>query len=224
MKYLFLSLVVVTVVLAEKVPNEGDYPIRYEVVNTSKVGSSMIGNFCTMSLRDRAEAGVAFIVQRRGYSACHVWDSGTIFHGRREKNEIRLLVQDDEGKLKVEHWPIAGTVAFNAAPPNPSPAVPGQPTSDSKAAEVSPAAAAAAAPVGRVLTRADVHTDSNPSGADIEVDGSFVGNTPSDIQITGGDHTVAVKKKGFKDWERKLKVSGGSSVHLNAELEKVTNQ
>jgi hypothetical protein len=30
-----------------------------------------------------------------------------------------------------------------------------------------------------------------------------------------------VKKAGFKDWQRKLKVSGGSSVHLNAELEKV---
>jgi hypothetical protein len=60
-----------------------------------------------------------------------------------------------------------------------------------------------------------------PDGADIEVDGSFVGNTPSDIQVTDGAHTVTVKKTGFKDWERKLKVSGGSNVHLNAELEKV---
>jgi hypothetical protein len=59
-----------------------------------------------------------------------------------------------------------------------------------------------------------------PDGADIEIDGSFVGNTPSDVQVTEGDHTVTVKKAGFKDWERKLKVSGGSSVHLNAELEK----
>lgn len=59
-----------------------------------------------------------------------------------------------------------------------------------------------------------------PDGADIEVDGNFVGNTPSDIQVTAGEHTIAVKKAGFKDWERKLTVSGGSSVHLNAELEK----
>jgi hypothetical protein len=42
-----------------------------------------------------------------------VWDSGTIFHGRREKNEIKLLVRDDNGKLKVEDWPITGTVALN---------------------------------------------------------------------------------------------------------------
>jgi hypothetical protein len=62
---------------------------------------------------------------------------------------------------------------------------------------------------------------SAPDGADIEVDGSFVGNTPSDVQVGEGDHTVTLKKAGFKDWERKLKVSGGSSVRLNAELEKV---
>jgi hypothetical protein len=67
---------------------------------------------------------------------------------------------------------------------------------------------------------AKLQMESEPSGADIEVDGSFVGNTPSDVQVTEGDHTVMVKKTGFKDWERKLKVSGGSSVHLNAELEK----
>jgi hypothetical protein len=64
---------------------------------------------------------------------------------------------------------------------------------------------------------------SNPDGADIEVDGSFVGNTPSDVQVVEGDHTVTVKKTGFKDWERKVKVTGGSSVHLNAELEKIPN-
>jgi hypothetical protein len=60
-----------------------------------------------------------------------------------------------------------------------------------------------------------------PDGADIEIDGSFVGNTPSDFQLAEGDHKVTVKKAGFKDWERALKVSGGSNVHLNAELEKL---
>jgi hypothetical protein len=59
-----------------------------------------------------------------------------------------------------------------------------------------------------------------PPDADIEVDGGFVGNTPSDVSVANGEHTVSVKKVGFKDWSRKLKVSSGSSVHLNAELEK----
>lgn len=68
---------------------------------------------------------------------------------------------------------------------------------------------------------AKLQLESDPSGADIAVDGSFVGNTPSDVQVAEGEHTISVKKAGFKDWERTLKVSGGSSVHLNAELEKV---
>jgi len=63
-----------------------------------------------------------------------------------------------------------------------------------------------------------------PDGADIEVDGNFVGNAPSDIQLTDGDHTVAVKKSGFKDWERKLRVTAGSNVRLQAELEKTETQ
>jgi len=70
---------------------------------------------------------------------------------------------------------------------------------------------------------AKLQLGSDPTGADIEVDGSFVGNTPSDVQVAEGEHTIAVKKTGFKDWERKLKVTSGSSVHLNAVLEKIQN-
>jgi hypothetical protein len=73
-------------------------------------------------------------------------------------------------------------------------------------------------------TSAKLQMESNPSGADIEIDGSFVGNTPSDVQVPDGEHTITVKKSGFKDWERKMKVTGGSSVHLNAELERLAIQ
>jgi len=64
-----------------------------------------------------------------------------------------------------------------------------------------------------------ISVSSTPGSADIEVDGNFVGNTPSTIDVAPGDHSVAVKKSGYKTWERKLKVSGGS-VNVNAELEK----
>jgi PEGA domain len=74
------------------------------------------------------------------------------------------------------------------------------------------------------LVSAKLLLESNPPGADIMVDGSFVGNTPSDVQVMEGEHTISVKKIGFNEWERKLKVSGGSSVHLNAELEKTPGQ
>jgi hypothetical protein len=60
--------------------------------------------------------------------------------------------------------------------------------------------------------------DSTPSGADIEVDGSFVGNTPSTIDIKPGSHQINIKKKGFVIWTRTLNVTGGT-IHLNAELD-----
>jgi len=71
---------------------------------------------------------------------------------------------------------------------------------------------------------AKLQVDSEPEGGDIELDGKFVGNTPSEVQVTEGEHTVVVKKSGFKDWEKKLTVSAGSSVSLNAELEKTASQ
>jgi PEGA domain len=75
-------------------------------------------------------------------------------------------------------------------------------------------------PTAATSSKVKLQIDSSPSGADIEVDGNFVGSTPSDVQVAEGDHTVVVKKSGFKNWERKLKSNAGSSVHLGAELEK----
>lgn len=64
-----------------------------------------------------------------------------------------------------------------------------------------------------------LEVQSSPAGADILVDGKFVGNTPSAIHLEPGDYTVAVKKDGYGTWERKVTVSGGN-VNLMAEMEK----
>ena len=65
---------------------------------------------------------------------------------------------------------------------------------------------------------ASLAVESNVTGADIEVDGSFVGSTPSTVSVAPGQHTIAVKKKGFGDWSLTMNVSG-SNVRLSAELE-----
>lgn len=70
---------------------------------------------------------------------------------------------------------------------------------------------------------ASVGIDSTSPGADIEIDGAFVGNTPSTISVALGSHQIAVKKKGFVDWIRTLNVTGGT-IHLNAELEQTPGQ
>ncbi len=63
-----------------------------------------------------------------------------------------------------------------------------------------------------------VLVSSTPPGADIELDGSFVGSTPSIINLLPGDHQIVLKKRGFKPWERKMKATSGS-VKIEAELE-----
>ena len=68
------------------------------------------------------------------------------------------------------------------------------------------------------VAQASLAVDSTPAGADIEIDGAFVGNTPSTLTVAPGSHQVAVRKKGFAVWTRTLNVTGGT-VHLNAELE-----
>jgi|WetSurMetagenome_2_1015567.scaffolds.fasta_scaffold118659_1 general secretion pathway protein A len=63
--------------------------------------------------------------------------------------------------------------------------------------------------------------DSNPAGADIDIDGAFVGNAPSTITLGPGSHQISVGKKGFHNWNKTLSVTGGR-IHLNAELEQET--
>jgi hypothetical protein len=62
---------------------------------------------------------------------------------------------------------------------------------------------------------------STTDGADIEVDGNFMGNTPSSLELAAGDHDVVIKKSGYKDWHRRLKISGGE-IKIAADLEKAT--
>jgi len=68
-------------------------------------------------------------------------------------------------------------------------------------------------------TQALMSVDSIPSGAEIEIDGAFVGSTPSTVTIAAGTHRVSVIKKGYGSWTKTLSVSSGT-VHLNAELER----
>ena len=87
------------------------------------------------------------------------------------------------------------------------------------AASAVPAVLNSGAPAPAANPAARLNIKSNPDAADIEIDGNFVGNTPSMVELLPGDHSVVIKKPGYKSWERKLKVVGGE-VNLRAELEK----
>lgn len=78
-------------------------------------------------------------------------------------------------------------------------------------------------PAASASAQATLAIASTPPGADIEVDGSFVGNTPSTVTLATGSHQVVVKKKGFADWSKTLNITSGN-INLNAELEQTTGQ
>jgi hypothetical protein len=65
---------------------------------------------------------------------------------------------------------------------------------------------------------AQLRISSTPTDADIEIDGNFVGNTPSTVGVAAGQHQLAVKKSGYKSWEKKITVSSGQ-VRVDAVLE-----
>jgi hypothetical protein len=59
--------------------------------------------------------------------------------------------------------------------------------------------------------------DASVPNCDIEVDGSFVGNTPSTLTLAPGKHVIVVKKSGYKDWTRSMNVAGGA-IHVSADM------
>jgi hypothetical protein len=64
-----------------------------------------------------------------------------------------------------------------------------------------------------------VNVSSNPTGADVLVDGEFVGNCPAALKLAAGKHNVTVKISGRKDWSREITVQAASEVQLTANLE-----
>jgi hypothetical protein len=96
--------------------------------------------------------------------------------------------------------------ALSSANPSPQPSAPLPPA---RAPTTPESPETIAVPVG-----------STPDGADIVVDQKFVGNTPSTVRLTQGDHTISIEKSGFKPWQRTITVTAGASPTINVTLEK----
>jgi hypothetical protein len=73
---------------------------------------------------------------------------------------------------------------------------------------------------GESAVRPQLTITSEPSGAEIEIGGEFIGNTPTTVTANEGSVTVKVKKAGFQPWERTLKLNPGDKRTLNAEMVK----
>jgi hypothetical protein len=76
---------------------------------------------------------------------------------------------------------------------------------------------ASSAPAVASVQQASIAVDASVPNCDIEIDGNFVGNTPSTLTLMPGKHAVVVKKVGFQDWSRSLTVGTGT-VRLSADM------
>ena len=65
--------------------------------------------------------------------------------------------------------------------------------------------------------RTSLAVTSIPTGAEIQIDGNFVGSTPTSVPVSRGNHVIVLRKTGYSTWQRTIQVSGGA-VNVAAEL------
>jgi S1-C subfamily serine protease len=61
---------------------------------------------------------------------------------------------------------------------------------------------------------------SDPTGAEVYVDDSFIGKTPITLRLRAGQHYLRMFTKDYKNWSREVQVEAGSEAHLTITLEK----
>jgi hypothetical protein len=110
------------------------------------------------------------------------------------------------------------TMTSKAAPPVAPTAVAAAHAPVATVAAARPAAPAAAPSAAPQSGSATISITSSSPSADIEVDGAFVGNTPTSLQLPSGQHRFVVKQ-GAKSWQRTMQVNAGSTITLNAVLQ-----
>ena len=158
-----------------------------------------------------------------------VWPAAPVFllmHGKDvtipRGTEVTAYINGDV-KLDFAKFQPAPLVlaapSVSAAPPVPAtlqaPAASPATTPNARPTDTAPASPDQAA-------GAQLEVSSTPDGADIEIDGNFVGSTPSTVGVAAGPHQLSVKKAGFKPWERKITVSSGH-IKIDATLESQSN-
>ncbi len=141
----------------------------------------------------------------------------------RHRNKLVVFNRDGDAIFSDSTRELGNSVkdachAILSAPPRPQQAT--SPNPQTQPAAPPQTASASAASQSQTNARAEIEVTSTPSGADVELDGSFVVNTPSTIGVPPVDHTIDIVKSGYKIWERKIKITSGK-IAISAELEAV---
>jgi hypothetical protein len=67
-----------------------------------------------------------------------------------------------------------------------------------------------------------VSVQSTPEGAEITIDGKFMGTTPSTLNLSAGEHTMKIEKSSYKGWNRTVTLSAGGNIKIDATLERTS--
>lgn len=116
---------------------------------------------------------------------------------------------------------INGDMSLDPAKFGVKPAAESQTATTPPAVIPAPQSAPQTAPPAALPEPSTVSVKSSPDGADLTVDGKYMGSTPSTIRIAPGDHTILIEKPGFQPWQRTVTVSSGGFVTIDATLQKV---
>ena len=167
-----------------------------------------------------------------------VWDSrlsrcvalpiGQSFDARKDKHGITIFYENDKGGASKQLYTVV-EVAEAATPATSADA--GQKSAiQNSAKQNSPSqnspvqATSGVSPTSANVTasrqKVKCSFSSTPPGAEITLDGRFVGSTPSTLGVGLGTHVVVLFMPGFAQWKRELTVSDGSELTVNATLQK----
>jgi len=178
---------------------------------------------------DGKSFSIACTVDSR-WSKCEPLPVGQTFDARRDKRGITVLYRDAKGKERRQLYQVVAAVPATqpdavAAPKSSAAAVPqAQPAATPPAspapAPAPPAVAAQAVPPEKLSEKVKCNFSSTPTGADITVDGKYLGSTPSEIPLGVGTHVVVISTPGFAEWKRELTVEAGAVLNVTANLQK----
>jgi len=160
------------------------------------------------------------------WSKCVALPIGQTFDARKDKHGITIFYENEKGGASKQLYTVLDEAQVSK--PAISADASHSTVSQTSSTQIAPAQAGAAnspqsQQAGNVAaTRQKVKCNfgSTPPGAEITLDGRYVGSTPSTLGVGLGTHVVVLFMPGFAQWKRELTVSDGSELTVNATLQK----
>jgi len=178
--------------------------------------TSQVTNTLLVQEGDRPPYRVTCTVETK-WSRCAPLPRGSGYDAKREKRGLVVYFVDDNGKLRKQLYTLVAQEQASAEQ-TASPAVPVPPAPSPVPAESTTQAPVIVAREAGESVKCSF--TSTPTGAEVTVDGRYVGSTPSVLSLSIGTHAVVVSAAGFAQWKRELTVSPGSELTVNAILVK----